>query len=108
MNPYTRLARRASAIVAAAVVAVTMTATAASPAGAAQNDRLSAPIDLRLIGINDFHGNLEPPSGSSGTVTMGDGSRVPAGGAAYLATHVKQLRGQVRNAQLVGVGDLIG
>jgi len=106
MDPYTRLARGAAAIVATAAAAIAMTATA--PAGAAPDDRLSAPIDLRLIGINDFHGNLEPPSGSSGTVTMSDGSRVPAGGAAYLATHVKQLRGQARNAQLVGVGDLIG
>src|SRR5947207_2415206 len=108
MNLYTWLARRASAVAAAAVAALAVTTAAAGPAATAAEDGSHAAIDLRLIGINDFHGNLEPPTGSSGLVTLSDGSRVPAGGGAYLATHVKQLRGQVPNSLVVGQGDLIG
>jgi 5'-nucleotidase len=62
--------------------------------------------DLRVISINDFHGNLEPPAGSSGRVTLPDGTTVDAGGAAYLATHVKQLR--TPNTLVVSAGDNIG
>jgi 5'-nucleotidase len=62
--------------------------------------------DLRLISINDFHGNLEPPSGSSGRVILPNGTTVDAGGAVYLATHVKQLR--TPNSLVLSAGDNIG
>ena len=38
-------------------------------------------VDVQLLGINDFHGNLAPP----GTITLPGGVRTPAGGAEYLA-----------------------
>ena len=46
------------------------------------------PVKVTLFGINDLHGNLLPPSGS---VTVADpaspaGTRVSAGGVAYMAT----------------------
>src|SRR3954453_8205654 len=48
--------------------------------------------DIQLPAINDFHGNLEPPAGSSGLVTrlQPDGTTVPqtVGGVAYLSTHL--------------------
>jgi 5'-nucleotidase len=60
-----------------------------------------------LLSFNDFHGNLEPPAGTSGTV-----NGVPAGGAEYLATTVERLRTEARRAGrpvlTVGAGDLIG
>ena len=50
-------------------------------------------VEVQLLGINDFHGNLEPPSGSSGRILPEPGgAQVDAGGAAYLATHIRQLR----------------
>ena len=104
MSSFHRITRRACVI--AATVAITFGA-AATTASAAP-DHQPGTVDLRLIAINDFHGNLEPPAGSSGMVVQSDGSKVPAGGAAYLATHVRQLRDQVRNSAVVGVGDLIG
>ncbi len=61
---------------------------------------------LRLLGINDFHGNLEPPTGSGGRIQTGPTTTVDAGGAAYLATHVKRLR--TNDSLLVSSGDLIG
>lgn len=68
----------------------------------------STTVDLRVIGMNDLHGNLEPPAGSSGRVTLPGGGTVDAGGAAFLATHVQQLRAQAPNTVVVGQGDLIG
>ncbi|RZQ65458.1 bifunctional metallophosphatase/5'-nucleotidase [Amycolatopsis suaedae] len=65
-------------------------------------------VDVRLIAFNDLHGNLEPPSGSSGRVTLPDGKTVDAGGAAYLATHVKRLRSEVRDSMVLSAGDNIG
>jgi len=64
--------------------------------------------DVRLIAINDFHGNLTPPAGSSGRVTLPDGTTVNAGGAAYLATHVKDLKAQATNSLVLSAGDNIG
>jgi len=60
-------------------------------------------VDVQLIGINDFHGNIAPP----GTLTLPDG-RVNAGGAEYLATHIAQLRKENRNTLVVSAGDNIG
>lgn len=67
-------------------------------------------VPVRLIGFNDLHGNLEPPSGSSGRVTVPGtpATTVDAGGAAYLATHVERLRSAARNSVVVSAGDAIG
>ncbi|QWF80657.1 bifunctional metallophosphatase/5'-nucleotidase [Amycolatopsis sp. CA-230715] len=94
-----RAVLRSCAVATAALAAV---ALATGPAAA------SPTTDVRLISFNDLHGNLEPPSGSSGRVTRSDGTTVDAGGAAYLATHVKQLREQVRNSVVLSSGDNIG
>ncbi|WP_086820849.1 bifunctional UDP-sugar hydrolase/5'-nucleotidase [Allokutzneria sp. NRRL B-24872] len=88
------------ALAAAALVAGTSGTAAATPRGWTS--------DVRLIAFNDFHGNLEPPSGSSGRITLSDGKTVDAGGAAYLATHLKNLRSQARDSILLSAGDNIG
>ncbi len=62
----------------------------------------SAPVEVQILAINDFHGNLEPPNL---TVPAPD-AQVPAGGAAYLASALKQLR--TGNSVTVAAGDLIG
>ncbi|MFF0578399.1 bifunctional metallophosphatase/5'-nucleotidase [Streptosporangium saharense] len=63
-------------------------------------------VPVRLLALNDFHGNLEPPTGSSGRMVDENGATVDAGGAAYVATHLKQLTD--RNTLKVAQGDLIG
>jgi 2',3'-cyclic-nucleotide 2'-phosphodiesterase (5'-nucleotidase family)/predicted AlkP superfamily pyrophosphatase or phosphodiesterase len=60
--------------------------------------------EVQLLGFNDFHGNLEPPAGSSGRV-----GATNAGGVEYFATHLKRLRERnKRNTMVVSAGDLIG
>lgn len=69
------------------------------------------PVHISLIAINDFHGNIQPPVG---TVLMPDaanpnGTRVAAGGAAYLSSLVREIKGRNPGRTLVvGAGDLVG
>src|ERR1700742_717933 len=70
-----------------------------------------APVELRILAINDFHGNLKPPPGGIRVDASGDkGGKimVPAGGAEQMATLVKQLRDGHKNNVFVAAGDLIG
>lgn len=60
-------------------------------------------VDVQILAINDFHGNLEPPLGSSGRI---DG--ITAGGVQYLATHIDNLRATNPNTLVVSAGDMVG
>jgi 5'-nucleotidase len=71
----------------------------------------AAPVDVRILAINDFHGNLRPPTSGIRIADPADKTRkivVPAGGAEYMATLVKQLRTDHKNTIFVAAGDLIG
>ncbi|MFK4509312.1 bifunctional metallophosphatase/5'-nucleotidase [Bradyrhizobium daqingense] len=71
----------------------------------------AAPVELRILAINDFHGNLRPPPGGIRIGNPEDKTKkvmVSAGGAEYMATLVKQLRGGHKNTIFVAAGDLIG
>ncbi|WP_433332636.1 bifunctional metallophosphatase/5'-nucleotidase [Spirillospora sp. CA-294931] len=93
---------RRSMILALAVAGLSGVAAVAQPALA----RPAPTADVRLLSLNDFHGNLEPATGSSGTAIDESGAAVPAGGAAYAATHLKRLGN--RNSLTVAQGDMIG
>lgn len=82
-------------------------ALAALPAAA----QTAAPVELRILAINDFHGNLRPPPGGIRINDPEDKNKkvmVAAGGAEYMATLVKQLREGHKNTIFVAAGDLIG
>ena len=71
----------------------------------------TAPVDLRILAINDFHGYLRPPSGGIAIADPADKAKkiiVPAGGAETMATLVQQLRRGNKNTIFVAAGDLIG
>jgi 5'-nucleotidase len=83
-------------------------AAAATPQAFAEG---AAPVNLRILAINDFHGYLRPSPGGIRIVDPEDKTRkiaVPAGGAEHMATLVKQLRQDVKNTIFVAAGDLIG
>jgi 5'-nucleotidase len=68
-----------------------------------------APVEVKVIAFNDFHGNLEPPKQAIEAPRHEDGSvRVPAGGAAWLASAIAQLRSANPNHVVVSAGDMIG
>ncbi|NUW45849.1 bifunctional metallophosphatase/5'-nucleotidase [Nonomuraea rhodomycinica] len=87
----------------AGAVATTTALLAVAPADAQQAPRT---VPVRLLALNDFHGNLEPPTGSSGRMVDEHGATVEAGGAAYIATHMKAHTDA--NTIAVAQGDLIG
>ncbi|MCD7445437.1 bifunctional metallophosphatase/5'-nucleotidase [Streptomyces lincolnensis] len=68
--------------------------------------------DVQLLSFNDLHGNLEPPSGSSGRVTEhqedGTTKTIDAGGVEYLATHLRNARDGQKYSITAAGGDMVG
>jgi 5'-nucleotidase len=70
-----------------------------------------APVELRILAINDFHGYLRPPPGGIRIADPNDKTRkvmVSAGGSETMASMVKTLREGHKNTIFVAAGDLIG
>ncbi|KQZ90115.1 multifunctional 2',3'-cyclic-nucleotide 2'-phosphodiesterase/5'-nucleotidase/3'-nucleotidase [Phycicoccus sp. Root563] len=107
--------RRLGSVVAVAAMATTGLALTS---GTSSAHRPGSTMDIQLLSFNDFHGNLEAPSGSSGRVVTGhalsaDGKsavdvNTDAGGVEYLATHLKQARQGHKNSLTVAAGDIVG
>ena len=99
--------RSVATVGAVALLAAVAPAWAASSASAA-SDRAAEraqTTEIQLLGLNDFHGNLEPFASTSSSGRIGN---IPAGGVEYLATHVDALRATNPNTLFVSAGDLIG
>ena len=84
-------------------------------------------VHVQVLAINDFHGNLEAPTGTSGSLVahpndpslanhdagpIGDAGNgeitIRAGGASFLATRIKSLRADNPQTIVVSAGDLSG
>src|SRR6478672_8568234 len=110
-----RTTRRITGVAVAGICAAALAAPALA-APTAGPDTSKAPgktqFPIQILSFNDFHGNLEPPTGSSArvTVTKPDGTlgTVDAGGVEYLATHLKQARVGHANTVTVAAGDIVG
>jgi 5'-nucleotidase len=73
--------------------------------------RPGEPVQVKILAINDFHGNLRPPQGGIRIRDPQDAGKtvnVAAGGAEHLATAVAELRAKNPNHIFVAAGDLIG
>ena len=88
-----------------AIAALMTVSACATPRGASPAPKT---VDVSIIGLNDFHGALEPPKWAI-QASAADGSpvRVPAGGAAYLASAVARLKAANPHHVVVSAGDLI-
>lgn len=75
------------------------TASSAAPTTA------TAPFSVKIIGINDFHGNLESPGTFGQAAASAD--KPPVGGADYLAAYIARLKAQNPLNVVVGTGDMI-
>jgi 5'-nucleotidase len=76
-------------------------------------------MNIQILSFNDFHGNLEPPSGSSARLVVDhkidpltgkavDVTYEGAGGVEYLATHLRDARVGNPNTITVSAGDTVG
>ena len=102
----------AAVLAAGTGVAMTGGTSQAAPSGPTMN--------IQVLSFNDFHGNLEPPSGSSGRVITDHALRTiagvtkavdvtkDAGGVEYLATHLRDARKGHDRTVTVAAGDIIG
>lgn len=86
-----------SALVGGALAAA-LALTTLAPAAAAPPER--DPVPVQLLSFTDFHGQLQP----QGRIRDSEGELIPAGGAAYLAAHLAQLRHE-ENSMLFSTGD---
>jgi 5'-nucleotidase len=71
--------------------------------------RPTGPVAVKVLAINDFHGNLKPPQGGIRIRDPQDAGKtvnVAAGGAEHLASAVSELRARTRTI-FVAAGDLI-
>ncbi|KUN37484.1 bifunctional metallophosphatase/5'-nucleotidase [Streptomyces longwoodensis] len=114
---YPSRRRRTYRMLAAAVTLASAGALAAALPADAHDSTHSRPLpsryqDVQLLSFNDLHGNLEPPSGSSGRVTerQADGTTktIDAGGVEYLATHLRQARQGHPYSVTAAGGDMVG
>ncbi len=81
-------------------------ALAAAPALAAGPSR--APINVKIVGFNDFHGTLESPGTFGANSSVPTAQRPAVGGAEYLAAYVAAMKAKNPNTVVVGGGDFIG
>jgi 5'-nucleotidase len=73
--------------------------------------RPTTPVEVKILAINDFHGNLKPPQGGIRIRDPQDASKtinVPAGGSEHLASALNALRAKNPNHIFVAAGDLVG
>lgn len=82
---------------------------ATRPTAPQQPARTAPPVEVQIIGLNDFHGNLETPQAPV-SVVMADGAELKQrlGGAAAVAATAKRLRQGRPHSITVSAGDLIG
>ncbi|MEU0314041.1 bifunctional metallophosphatase/5'-nucleotidase [Nocardioides sp. NPDC006273] len=110
-----RKLRPAVAVAAVALAAAAVATPLATSASAKPGKHL---VDVQLLSFNDFHGNLEAPSGSSGRLVTGHhidpatgkpvDDTVNVGGVEYLASHLAEARKGHDRSLTVAAGDLIG
>jgi len=113
--PPTRASRRRMTI---ATLLVSLALIVPAAVSAAKPTKPPKTVDVQLLAINDFHGNLQPPSGSGGRIgsaaddpacIASPTTCVLAGGFAYLADDIKDLEATNPNGTLVvSAGDNIG
>jgi 5'-nucleotidase len=68
----------------------------------------AAPETVQILALNDFHGNLEVPAGTTSYFAGGQQVREQLGGAARMGATLDRLREGQRNTVTVAAGDLIG
>lgn len=93
------------AAAAAALLAALAPGASASPTDGGPAEQRARTTEVQILALNDFHGQLRPPDATSSGGRIG---ATPAGGAEYLAEHVRELEATNPHSLFVSAGDLIG
>lgn len=99
---FDRILAGAAALGLAAGCAFAAPQPAAKPAAAAR------PFTVKIVGFNDYHGNLQSPGTFGSSLLVPPDQRPPVGGAEYLAGYVEWLKAQNPLNIVVGAGDFVG
>jgi 5'-nucleotidase len=95
-------------IAAAVAAALSLAAYADQPQERKEHKHHKAPLTVKIIGFNDYHGNLETPGTFGKNTTIPAAQRPLVGGAEYMAAAVARMKEQNPNHVVVGAGDFIG
>jgi 5'-nucleotidase len=96
--------RVATALASTALIASALSAGVVGVSAAQPPAVPPGSVDIQLLAVNDFHGQLPAGTGSSGYRIYG----VDAGGIEYVGTWVRQLEATNPNTLFLSGGDLIG
>ena len=92
-----------------AVCAAVLLSACGSSTPASDSPPASSTVDVHLLAFNNLHGNLEPPGLQAHVPTAhGHTQTIDAGGMAWLAGTVQQLRQQYTHSAVVSAGDMVG
>lgn len=105
MRSLLKIGSLAAAVAFVAVACGGSDGDAAAPAPAPAP---ASPFTVKVLGFNDYHGNLESPGTFGESTAVPAASRPPVGGADAMAAHVAKLKTQNPNNVVVGAGDSIG
>jgi 5'-nucleotidase len=76
-----------------------------------EHERPKPPVKVKLIAINDFHGQLESPSTLRivpATSALPSPTTIPVGGIDWVAGYIADIKSKNRHTTVVSAGDLIG
>lgn len=90
------------------ISAIAMAAALALAGCAARAPAPAAPIEINLVGLNDFHGHLEASKFTYKSAADGKEVTTSAGGIDNLAAALQAFRKDDKDLLLVGAGDLVG
>ena len=100
------LLRRRTPVALVALVAAGLAASVGGATSSTAAPRADKTTTVQLLSFNDFHGQIEEPTGSSSKIDDFSTNSPSYGGAEYLSTHLAELR--TANSLTVAAGDLIG
>ncbi len=87
-----------------------LAAAAHDPKDRDDDERRHGPrtLTVKIIGLNDFHGNLQSPGTFGENLSIPAAQRPAVGGAEYVGAYVARLKAQNKHNVVVGAGDFIG
>lgn len=100
--------RHALVSLACAAAAASFSLTALARESERDRPHHKSPVTVKIIGFNDYHGNLESPGTFGINTTIPIANRPAVGGAEYMAAAVARMKEANRNHVVVGAGDFIG